>query len=357
MNRKIFFVCVSAFLIIGIIVSGVVYFKYNFDSIFKNTIFFDALTTFAAIFGVFAIVFQSGRTKELDEAQFIFNLNQQYISNTNYQKMLGILETNSCETVPPDIDNIIAQQFDFFEPMYILLHKGIIHINLIDDLFCFRFFSVVNNKYVQDKVLTPHKDYYRNIVLLHKIWKDYRLNKRLDIPLINSDLSLVDWYDDVCHHQKNLTNMAITTFSTIEVREALPKDVASINALYHQLLGQYATDDDLAEKLGKINQDESNYVFVASIRERIVGTLQCTICQSLAFNGRPHMIIEYFIVDKLYRCNGIGTLLLENALCIAQKFDVKSIVLVSSGKLESAHKFYRKKGFDFTVKGFRMDRR
>lgn len=354
MKKNLFIVCGLVFLII---VFGIVFFKYNFDSFLENTAFFSILTTFTAIFGVFAIAFQSGRSKELDEAKFIFDLNQQYINNTNYQKMLDVLEGNLCETVPAGIDNIIAQHLDFFESIYILLHKGLIRISIIDDLFCFRFFSVVNNKYVQDKVLTPHKEYYRNIVMLHKIWIKYRLNKHLDIPLISSDLSLVDWYNDFCHHRKDLKNMVITPISTIEVRQAQPKDFASINVLYHQLLGQYVADVNLAEKLSEIEKDNLNYVWVASIEDKIVGTLQCTICQSIAYNGRPHMIIEYFIVDKLYRCNGIGTILLQQAANIAQEFNVKSIVLVSSEKLKSAHRFYRKMGFDFSVKGFRMDRR
>lgn len=354
MKRNIFIVCGLVSLIT---VFGIVFFRYNFDSFIENTIFFNILTTFTAIFGVFAIAFQSGRSKELDEAKFIFDLNQQYINNTNYQKMLDVLETNLHETVPADIENIIAQHLDFFESIYILLHKGLIRISIIDDLFCFRFFSVVNNKYVQDNVLTPHKDYYRNIVMLHRIWKKYRFSKHLDIPLISSDLSLVDWYNDFYYHRKDLKNMVTMPISTIKVREAEPKDFASINVLYYQLLGQYVADVSLAEKLSDFKRDNLNYVWVASIEDRIVGTLQCTICQSIAYNGRPHMILEYFIVDKLYRCNGIGTLLLKQAESIAQKFNVKSIVLVSSGKLKSAHRFYRKMGFDSSVKGFRMDRR
>lgn len=190
MKKKI--LVVGAFISL-IIILGIIFFKCNLDSLFGDTIFFDILTTFTAIFGVFAIIFQTGRSKDLDEAQFIINLNQQYFSNENYQKVVDLLEA---ETIPEGIDNIIAQYFDFFEPIYILLNKGIIHVKVIDDLFCFRFFSVVNNKYVQDKILTPHKDYYKNITRLHQLWKKYRLNNGLDIPLVSTDLSLVDWYND-----------------------------------------------------------------------------------------------------------------------------------------------------------------
>lgn len=189
--KNILIVCAFVFLII---ILGTIFFKFNFDSLLGETLFFDVLTTFTAIFGFFVIIIQSNRSKDLDEAQFILNLNQQYLSNKEYQKVIDSLEA---ETIPAGIDDLIAQYFDFFEALYVLLQKRFIRFKLIDDLFCFRFFSVVNNKYVQDSILAPHKSYYKNIVKLHQKWKKFRLRNGLEIPFESTDFSMVDWYNEI----------------------------------------------------------------------------------------------------------------------------------------------------------------
>lgn len=187
-----------------IIVYYVIVLRYNSDFLKKGTNFFDILVTFTAICGVFGIIYQNSQSNKLNEVQFVFNLNQQYINNANYQKVLDMLETNSVEDGSIEINDIIAQCLDFFESIYILLKSGSINIKLIDELFCFRFFIIVNNKYVQDNVLTPHKNYYKNIVRLHHMWKKYKLKKESgkSIPLLETDLSLLDWYGDACENRK-----------------------------------------------------------------------------------------------------------------------------------------------------------
>lgn len=205
--KKRIIVC---FIFISIIVAYfVIVFRYNSDFLANGTNFFDMLMTFTAICGVFGIIYQNDQSNKLSATQFIFDLNQQYISNANYQKVLDMLEANLVEGDPAEFNDIVAQYLDFFESIYILLQNGLFNITLIDELFCFRFFTVVNSRYVQDNVLTPHKGYYGNIVRLHYIWKKYKIKKGLgkSIPMINSDLSLLDWYGDMCpHHRRRILN-------------------------------------------------------------------------------------------------------------------------------------------------------
>lgn len=340
-----------------ITICSLIYFRYDFDALIGNTIFFDALTAFTAILGVFGIIYQSNRSKKLDEIQFIFSLNQQYISNPNYQKVLDALEKESYDAYPGDILEIISQNLDFFEPIYILLKQEVIDIALIDNLFCFRFFMIVNNSFVQDNVLTPHKEHYNNIVLLHYIWKTYRQKKNLDIPFSSSDLSKLDWYNDIClYNMRDYRIKKELLIDKTEIREAALEDIDSINRLYYQLIGQYTIDINIASQLEKIKKDSNNFIFVASVNEKIVGTIQCTICHTIAFNGHPNMLIDFFVVDKLYRNKGIGKLLFQKVESIAQRNNVKSIVAVLSGNLKIEHKFYKKMGFDISVKGFRMEK-
>lgn len=356
MKKKIFIVCCLALTVLGI---GAIYFINNVDSHIENTVFFELLTTITAVFGVWSLISQRDKEKVLDEAKFIFELNKQYTTNEKYQGLLNLLEYGSPDTFPSDIADIIAQYFDFFEPIYILAKKDILNIKLIDDLFCFRFFAVVNNSYVQDKVLTPHKEYYANIVKLHYIWKKYRLSKKInrDIPFISSDLSLVSWYNDSCQINNGFHRKRDVKINKIKIREANMQDAKSITNLYYQLLGQYTINSDIGEQINVIKKDDKNHILVAIIDKKIVGTVQCAIIQSIAYNGRPNMTIDYFVVDKDYRNMGIGTLLYKKVDEIAEKNNVKSIILVSSNYLKSAHKFYKKMGFNSLVKGFRMDNR
>jgi len=196
MKQKIITVSVLTCIIV---VFGILYFNYNCDVYVNNTSFFDIIVAFTAFFGVFGIIFQSQRSKNIEEAQFIFELNQEFINNEKYQKVLDILSRSDNVSLTEDEIKLITHYCGYFEPLYILLKKEIVKIEMVDSLFCYRFFSVINNKYVQDFVLTPDKEYFINIVKLHYLWKKYKLNKRYDnhIPMSDTDLSLLPWYNNI----------------------------------------------------------------------------------------------------------------------------------------------------------------
>lgn len=187
-----------SFILIVLIAFGAFYFILQWDSFFAGTLFFDIIMTATAVYGVFALIFQNTRSKDLDEAQFVVSLNQEFIKNDNYQMLLDYLESN--KALDNNLINIAAQYLDFFEPFYVLIQRQLINIDMIDELFCYRFFAVVNNETIQKKVLTPHKRYYGNICRLHFIWKKSRLSeKRKSIPLIDTDLSKLKWYNSCCN--------------------------------------------------------------------------------------------------------------------------------------------------------------
>lgn len=197
-------IIVSIIFISIVIAYFVIVFRYNSDFLTNGINFSNMLMTLTAICGVFGIIYQNDQSNKLNAVQFIFDLNQQYISSANYQKVLDMLEADSVEGDLVEFNDTIAQCLDFFESIYILLQSGLINIMLIDELFCFRFFTIVNSRYVQDNVLTPHKGYYGNIVRLHYMWKKYKLKNGLgkNIPMMDSDLSLMDWYGDACPHHR-----------------------------------------------------------------------------------------------------------------------------------------------------------
>ena len=347
--------CLAFLICLTILILGIVYFKSGIDSKISGTLFFEALTTFTAIFGVFGFIYQMSESKELEEAQFLIDLNKLYFNNKNFEDIVEVVTKGHPESFHGDIKTEIIKYIDYFEPFYLILKKRAINMETLDELFCFRFFSMINSRYVQETVLTPNHDFYHNIVRLHSMWKNYRIKHGRNIPYENSDLSLLPWYDAVFHREKNSTSTQdlILDDDSIDIRVAMPDDVTSISRLYEQLLGQ-SVDTALASKLTEIQNENNNYIFVAVVNGNVVGTIQCTVCSSIAFNGRPHMALDYFVVDENYRHMGIGTRLISHIKAMGEQMDVSAIYLVSSEHLKKAHKFYKGVGFNNPVKGFRM---
>lgn len=190
----------TPFIILLVILIGfpILYFGFNVDVSMKDSMFFGALEAIGAILGLFGLIYQEKKAKDLDCARFIVDLNQSYIDDTSHQELIRFLDTHSpTDELPLEIQDIAIQHFDFFEPIYILIQKRIIEFSAIDDLFAFRFFRVVNDKRIQDSIISPNYESYANIILLHKEWSKYRSSKKSsnNIPLFDTDLSLMPWYN------------------------------------------------------------------------------------------------------------------------------------------------------------------
>ena len=349
---------VSLMILLGmvIIALGVLYFLNDIDAVISNTVFFEIITTITAVFGVFGFIWQMSESKELEQSQFIIDLNKLYFTNKNFEKVMSAVINNTLEFSSGNIQTEIIECMNYFEPFYIILKNNAVDMNAIDELFAGRFFTIINNKYIQDTIITPKKDFYHNIVCLHHLWRAYRLRKGKSIPYESSDLSLLSWYNEIFDEKSNFTmpDSASLQEFTIEIREATSRDFNEITSLYEQLLGKSATDESISMRLDEIREEKNNYIFVTLLDEKIVGTVQCTICPSVAFCGKPHMVLDYFIVDKQYRHMGIGTHLVHYIKSVAKQNNVSDIYLVSSKHLKKSHKFYRKIGFNNPVKGFRM---
>jgi len=68
----------------------------------------------------------------------------------------------------------------------LLINRDVIAINLVDDLFYYRFYIAVNNKYVQALELIPDAKYYTNIYTLDYLWNQYRKKRNKEVVEKNS---------------------------------------------------------------------------------------------------------------------------------------------------------------------------
>ncbi|HBP26311.1 MAG TPA: hypothetical protein DD618_05100 [Acholeplasmatales bacterium] len=149
-----------------------------------------AVTTATAVIGAFAIWFQMQKNKKLNEGEFIVNLNKQFIENKHIYDLFLKLEkyerkgNEENEFTDDDIANIAAYM-TFFEVIYSLIERKIIKLWMIDDLFSYQFFLLLNNKHIQNLELIPCDTYYANVFRLYKIWKDYR--KKNNDPIMHEE--------------------------------------------------------------------------------------------------------------------------------------------------------------------------
>lgn len=346
-------------LLTALVAIGFFYFSSNVDKTLGETVFFAMLESLAAVFGIFALIVQNTHSKELDCASFIVQLNQNYIDCEAHQELISVLEKNDPELIDEKIINMAIQHFDFFEPIYILLNKRIIDMEYIDDLFCYRFFSVANNPYVQKAVIEPNAGSYYNIIELHRMWKDYRKKQGNSVPFQETDLSRFDWYGN--NKVKKIPELTKKSDSSrtgkkdVVIREAEGTDEAELMRLYKLLLGNFEQGAETAEQIEAIKNDGMNYILVAECDGKLAGTLQMSLCDSAAYGCKPHAVYEYVITDPEYRRMGIGRKLFKEAERIGAENGVKFYVLVSGKERKEAHKFYKAIGFDASVKGFRIE--
>ena len=94
-----------------------------------------------------------------------------------------------------ETDGIITEQYQelinylvYLEAFVPLIIHHQVRIEEVDDLFGYRFFIAVNNPLVQDEELLEDKEYYQGCIKAYKIWKKYREDMGLVIPLGKCDL-------------------------------------------------------------------------------------------------------------------------------------------------------------------------
>ena len=171
------------------------------------------ITTTTALIAAVTFWLQLRRTENLNEANFIMNLNNQFISNKEMTSVEHQLELYFNEYIlTGDISNIelglnldrasedcqkLINYLVYMESLSAIIQRNVMHLGVIDDLFAYRFFIAVNNPVVQQNELLPYANYYQGCFKLSKMWtKQWSLERR-SIPLkeyslCNCDKSLMN---------------------------------------------------------------------------------------------------------------------------------------------------------------------
>jgi len=166
------------------------------------------ITTVTALISAVAFWLQFKRTERLNESNFIMNLNDQFIGNKDMTQVEHELELfyNQYEAefsrkaavsadevsrihlglnmsrVSPECQKMI-NYLVYLESLAALVYRQVIHLDVIDDLFSYRFFLAVNNPVVQECELLPYADFYQGIFRLSEEWSKRHRAAGIPIPM------------------------------------------------------------------------------------------------------------------------------------------------------------------------------
>lgn len=148
----------------------------------------ETVATIIAIIAAVAFWLEYHENKLLNEAQFIMELNEQFLSDSNLSYVEWELEKyfnryrkdalteDYCETFEEQFDlekrerQYLVNYLVHLEGIAALIKNGVIHLDAIDDLMSYRYFIAVNNPIVQKLELLEYSDYYMGCFAIYDAW-------------------------------------------------------------------------------------------------------------------------------------------------------------------------------------------
>jgi GNAT superfamily N-acetyltransferase len=145
----------------------------------------------------------------------------------------------------------------------------------------------------------------------------------------------------------------------VSIRSATAADLAAaVEVLLSGALGP--TDDDPSDlapyeaALGEIQGSPGSDVLVAEVDGRVVGVCQLIVFRHLMRRGRLCAELESVHVHPSYRSQGIGSLLVGEAVARARRAGCYRVQLTSNDARGDAHRFYERQGFVSSHRGFKL---
>jgi ribosomal protein S18 acetylase RimI-like enzyme len=139
------------------------------------------------------------------------------------------------------------------------------------------------------------------------------------------------------------------------IRQAEEKDVMDIKDLYFNFLTKYPPKEEQdieawKQLINEINKSERLFLLVVEEDNRVVSTVQLGIIPSLTHNMRSFAVVENVVTHENYRKKGFASMLLQEAIKIAQDKNCYKIFLETGSNRESTLNFYKENGFEIDTK-------
>lgn len=155
-----------------------------------------------AIFTAVAFFLEYHQNNKLNEAQFVIDLNNQFLNEGNMAGVEHELEkyfnSGSKDKAAEELQQTFAPEkkkhqdlvnyLVHLEGIATLVNNGTLRLSAINDLMSYRFFLAMNNPVVQELELLRFRDYYREIIKLYPAWVKRMKRKGGAIPMEENDL-------------------------------------------------------------------------------------------------------------------------------------------------------------------------
>jgi ribosomal protein S18 acetylase RimI-like enzyme len=138
--------------------------------------------------GLIAIWYQLKKQKDVEVANFLLEFEKSFIEHKPIFQKIELSRERDTLT-ENDISGIV-RYLTFYESLYHFIKKGVLSIDMIDDLFGYRFFLAMHNEFIQNNNLKPYQKYYQNIFDLYEVWYKFRLKHNKQIPWSYNKLDL-----------------------------------------------------------------------------------------------------------------------------------------------------------------------
>lgn len=206
--------------------------------------------------GLIAIWYQLKKQKDVEVANFLLEFEKSFIEHKPiFRKIEESREDNTL--TDEDISGIV-RYLTFYESLYYFIQKGVLSIEMVDDLFGYRFFLAMHCEFIQDHNLKPYHEYYQNVFNLYNKWYKYREDHGFVIPRSYNRLNT----SALEHHKRD------RSFRTGTLSMAAKSDSEKNNKRYEMKLLREDQLDKLMELQQKVYDEiDDEEVFQLTTKE------------------------------------------------------------------------------------------
>ena len=165
----------------------------------------ETIVTVIAIISAVVFWLDYHENKLLNEAQFITDLNEQFIGDENMSAVEWELEKYfnkfRAEKLTSEDDYALEEKYSLenrerqhlvnylvhLEGIAALVKNGVLHINTIDDLMSYRYFIAMNNPVVQKLELIEYHDYYKGCFDIYDTWVEELKSQNITPPMYDEN--------------------------------------------------------------------------------------------------------------------------------------------------------------------------
>lgn len=159
------------------------------------------VTSITAVVSAIAVYFQMRKDTEITQAEFLLEYSKCFYSYEGAEllekKIDKAIEKKELYQYSVEDYELVYDYFLWITGLASMVENKTLPISLINNIYNYRFFTVVNNPSIQQSELCKFGEYYKSVYRLHKQWTDYRKKHNQYILQEDYDLSKVESYQRI----------------------------------------------------------------------------------------------------------------------------------------------------------------